>query len=316
MKKRTITAVLAASISLAAGFAAFAGQWENDGAGRWYNYGNGSYPADTWEWIDSDHDGKAECYRFDASGYLFQGTVTPDGYQVNEDGAWVEGGAVQTKAVGASGQAAPSLPADVMAAYQAYQEYPRDSENSYVIAAFSTKNPEDGSAPSQIIDHGDYYEVTNGYIFGPYIIPDELLATPIAGMVFTLYLSDQNKNVSSATFMVNESGYFDYLDSNGEKLLENCYVRDNKMHGPADWGLIYDKIYHGSLYFSKDCQVISDYSITFQEYITQYQEYGRFEYGRKKSCTEDGADNISGEGFPVFDSGTGMIVRLHEYAGV
>jgi hypothetical protein len=45
-----------------------------------YDYGNG--------------DGTAESYCFDDWGYLYVNTVTPDGYQVNELGAWVQDGEV------------------------------------------------------------------------------------------------------------------------------------------------------------------------------------------------------------------------------
>jgi len=42
----------------------------------------------------------AECYYFEPTSYLLIYTTTPDGYTVNADGAWVENGAVQTKASG------------------------------------------------------------------------------------------------------------------------------------------------------------------------------------------------------------------------
>ena len=45
-----------------------------------YDYGSG--------------DGTAESYCFDDWGYLYVNTVTPDGYQVNELGAWVQDGEV------------------------------------------------------------------------------------------------------------------------------------------------------------------------------------------------------------------------------
>ncbi len=84
MNGKIATAVLAASLSMAAALPAFAGQWEKNGTGWWYNYADGTYPANTWEWIDSDQDGKAECYRFDGNGYVVVSATTADGYQVNE----------------------------------------------------------------------------------------------------------------------------------------------------------------------------------------------------------------------------------------
>jgi len=60
--------------------------------------------ASTWQWIDGNNDGIAECYYFDRAGYMLANTSTPDGYQVNASGAWVQNGAVQTKNVGTSTQ--------------------------------------------------------------------------------------------------------------------------------------------------------------------------------------------------------------------
>lgn len=77
--------------------AAFAGEWKQDGKGWWWDNGDGTYIKNEWAWIDGDGDGIAECYFFDESGYLVTDTVTPDGSEVNADGAWVLNGVVQTK---------------------------------------------------------------------------------------------------------------------------------------------------------------------------------------------------------------------------
>lgn len=74
---------------------AIAGSWVQDHTGWWYREDDGSYPANTWQWIDGDNDGMEECYYFDSTGYLLTSAITPDGYQVNEDGAWTMGPAVQ-----------------------------------------------------------------------------------------------------------------------------------------------------------------------------------------------------------------------------
>ncbi|SEA61808.1 hypothetical protein SAMN05216349_11926 [Oribacterium sp. KHPX15] len=97
MKKHLLIATLA--ISVLASFAANAGTWKKNNTGWWYDYGNGTYPASTWDWIDGNNDGVAECYYFNKKGYLLVDTVSPDGYEVNSDGAWVDNGKVQTKNV-------------------------------------------------------------------------------------------------------------------------------------------------------------------------------------------------------------------------
>ena len=39
----------------------------------------------------------SECYYIDSNGYMLANTTTPDGYQVNADGQWVENGTVKTR---------------------------------------------------------------------------------------------------------------------------------------------------------------------------------------------------------------------------
>ena len=63
----------------------------------WYNFGNGDYFKSSWQWIDGNQDGIAECYCFDENGWMYENTTTPDGYTVNENGAWTINNVVQTK---------------------------------------------------------------------------------------------------------------------------------------------------------------------------------------------------------------------------
>lgn len=50
-----------------------------------------------WQWIDSNNDGVSECYYIDDGGKILTGTTTPDGFTVNDQGAWIENGTVKTK---------------------------------------------------------------------------------------------------------------------------------------------------------------------------------------------------------------------------
>lgn len=97
---------IALSAVLPAGLKAYAGEWRQDETGFWYQEDDGSYPINSWKWIDGNGDGIAECYFFDRSGYLAVNTTTPDGYTVDENGAWVLDGVVQTR----SAEEAASLP--------------------------------------------------------------------------------------------------------------------------------------------------------------------------------------------------------------
>lgn len=97
MKKRNLAAMLAAVMVVGSSMTSFAGTWQKDSTGWWWRNDDGSYPVNTWQWLDGNGDGVAECYYFDGNGYMLANTTTPDGYQVNENGAWIELGIVRTK---------------------------------------------------------------------------------------------------------------------------------------------------------------------------------------------------------------------------
>ncbi|MBF1284368.1 MAG: CAP domain-containing protein [Oribacterium parvum] len=63
----------------------------------WFDFGNGDYFKSSWQWIDGNQDGIAECYCFDENGWMYENTITPDGYTVNGNGAWTVSNIVQTK---------------------------------------------------------------------------------------------------------------------------------------------------------------------------------------------------------------------------
>ena len=91
MRKKILSLILAVVLSATMGFTALAGQWEQDGIDYKYKNDDGTYATGTWQWID----GKS--YYFDGNGYMLHDTVTPDGYTVDSDGAWVVNGEVQTR---------------------------------------------------------------------------------------------------------------------------------------------------------------------------------------------------------------------------
>lgn len=105
-KARLVFAVLLFSLSLHS--AAFAAGWQQNETGWWWQNDDGSYPSNIWQWLDGNQDGIAESYCFDENGYLYTDTVTPDGFQVNENGAWILDGVVQTRVL--SFTAMPALP--------------------------------------------------------------------------------------------------------------------------------------------------------------------------------------------------------------
>lgn len=103
-KNNKIGFCIAAASMLSLGIAsiAFAGEWhlgEGSEQGIWrYANDDGTFARNGWYWIDGNADGISECYYFDANGLLLVNTSTPDGWIVNENGAWSYDGAVQTRA--------------------------------------------------------------------------------------------------------------------------------------------------------------------------------------------------------------------------
>lgn len=83
MKKHIlfITTALACSIMT---FSSFAGEWKLDEKGYWYQNDDGNYSVNSWQEINGKQ------YYFDANGYMLSNTITPDGYTVGADGAWIE----------------------------------------------------------------------------------------------------------------------------------------------------------------------------------------------------------------------------------
>ena len=95
--KKVLLAGLVLSFSVSSSIMAFAGQWERDSTGWWYQNDDGTYAADGWQWINAEGTGDSYCYYFDENGYMAADTITPDGYEVNADGAWIDGGILQKR---------------------------------------------------------------------------------------------------------------------------------------------------------------------------------------------------------------------------
>ncbi len=108
MKKTWKTFILAGILSLSLAVPAFAGSWQIDETGDWYQNDDGSYPVSCWKWIDGDGDGIAESYYFNEAGYLLVGTITPDGYTVDSNGAWTVDGVIQTRDITPASTPAPT----------------------------------------------------------------------------------------------------------------------------------------------------------------------------------------------------------------
>ncbi len=108
MLNKKLMAVTAATMILASTASIFASGWQKNDKGWWFgtNDTNTTWHAGGWQWIDGNNDGIAECYYFDKDGYVLTNTTTPDGYQVDADGAWTINGVIQTQNVSSTGNIA------------------------------------------------------------------------------------------------------------------------------------------------------------------------------------------------------------------
>lgn len=113
MRKKLTTTICTAVITLSMSIPAFAGQWLSNASGSWWQNDDGSWPSNGWQWIDENNDGLAECYYFDENGYLLVNTITPDGYTVTANGAWVENGILQIQSTGVAPAAQTTAQADM-----------------------------------------------------------------------------------------------------------------------------------------------------------------------------------------------------------
>lgn len=104
MKKKLLATAFTCLMTLSSLTTAFAGQWQQNPATSQWNYlqDTGIYVTNDWQWIDGNLDGIAECYYFDANGNCLMNTVTPDGCNVDGNGAWIVNGIVQTQTAAVS----------------------------------------------------------------------------------------------------------------------------------------------------------------------------------------------------------------------
>lgn len=58
--------------------------WKVDSNGWWYQNADGSYPQNAWKEIGGKQ------YYFGGDGYMLSNAMTPDGYKVGADGAWIQ----------------------------------------------------------------------------------------------------------------------------------------------------------------------------------------------------------------------------------
>jgi len=122
MKRGIVVLAAALSMSMGVPMSAYAGSWQHDSKGKWYLTDDYKYPVAQWKNIDGNWyyfntkgytltgwqwlDGKAYFFNNGSNaafpyGAMLKNTKSPDGYDLNGEGAWTQNGIVMTK----SGQA-------------------------------------------------------------------------------------------------------------------------------------------------------------------------------------------------------------------
>ena len=171
MKKHSLlsTIIMTGMITLGMAATAFAGQWMQDDVGWWYQNEDGSYPAAEWKWIDSDGDGVAECYYFYSDGYMAHNNDIEKQY-VNDDGQWVIDDKIQHKTMSAqtSTSAAQenisvneSVPPSKIITDKLVLKQRNQFGNNGPKYFYGNDQLWNVTATGEIIDRGDYYEVSN-----------------------------------------------------------------------------------------------------------------------------------------------------------
>ena len=84
INRRLITILLASTLTFSLSLTAFAGQWMKDDVGYWWQEDDGSYPVNTFKWIDANGDKSAEGYYFDENGYVYDCNVLPSNMTIEQ----------------------------------------------------------------------------------------------------------------------------------------------------------------------------------------------------------------------------------------
>ena len=107
--KKLITFIAAGVFALSMAMTSFAGSWQRNNVGWWYQNDNGTWPAACWQQING------AWYYFNPAGYMLENTTTPDGYYVGADGSY-DPNAPENKNGGGVSSAAGTPAGEAMAA--------------------------------------------------------------------------------------------------------------------------------------------------------------------------------------------------------
>lgn len=225
---------LSAITTLALSTSAFAEGWIHDGMGWWYstNDANTTWHANSWQWLDGNKDGKAECYFFDPNGYILVGTTTPDGYQVDANGAWTVNGAVQSKDVAVSGAASTasastgstssSSSTDTAATGVSFENFDWQLEQ---------KHTHEGVTVEKYL--GVYVFHKDGTVYDSYFDEFAILSNGTLHCSTGKTGDGEGKRINDNTFdsIRGNAQYRWVIEDDGDTIREEYYINDGKWNG-------------------------------------------------------------------------------------
>lgn len=231
MKKKSIFIAAVAVLSIFTAIPTYAAGWQSDSKGWWYEYADGTYPKSTWAQLSSN--GKTSWYCFNSDGYMYSNTVTPDGYFVSASGEWNVLGKAYMDALSST------------------------NKFTHLVSVGSRYYGNE----SKLIDHGSYYEVTD-MEFQTNKLYDINLSTLHENDIITLdnqklYVRDIDTKNKSCSFYDNYGIYDGCLTlAEDGKHFYRCTAEDDFIYQEA--------LYHGSVYFSKNC-IVNELSLETNE---------------------------------------------------
>ena len=162
MKKRWIALTLGLTLTIGTSMTSLAAGWQQNTSGWRYQNNDNSYATNGWQWIDGNNDGVAECYYFDANGYMLANTTTPDGYTVDGNGAWTVNGIIQTKGA----QNTQSQNTDAPTSQEIVDYLWHDTKGRSNRLVIDGSRPESTSGATNI--KYNRYGFNNGWVWHPY----------------------------------------------------------------------------------------------------------------------------------------------------
>lgn len=231
MKKKSIFVATIAALSIFSAVPTYAAGWKSDAKGWWYEYADGTYPKGTWAQLSSD--GKSSWYCFNSDGYMYSNTITPDGYFVSASGEWTVLGKAYMDALSST------------------------TKVTHLVSVGSRYNRNE----SKLIDHGAYYEVTN-MEFQTNKLYNLDLSNVRENDIITLdneklHIRDLTTQNASYSLWDNYGNYSGCLTpSEDGKHFYRCTAEDDFIYQEA--------LYHGPVYFSKNC-IVNELSLETNE---------------------------------------------------